>query len=138
MRPHGSPSSRRGTALARHAQIWYHCSTAIPLAAAPYQPHSPKLSRAATSPTRHTPWQTWQILAATSCRFCRPSCHFVATSCRSLPLLPAITRNVKLPIPANRLEFSIRKEGHSKRKYKSGKNGNVDRAGQLSLVGGAR
>src|SRR5690349_3362606 len=55
----------------------------------------------------------------------------LATSCRTLPLLPAITRNVKLPIPATCLEFGTRARDASNAPSKSGKNGNVDRASQL-------
>src|SRR5579859_8100698 len=62
---------------------------------------------------------------ATFCRFCHPHC-------RLLPLLPPITRNVKLPIPANRLEFSIRAQSVADHHAKSGKNGNVDPHSQLS------
>jgi len=43
-----------------------------------------------------------------------------------LPLLPPITRNVKLAIPANRLESGIREEETPDAQSKSGKNGNVD------------
>jgi hypothetical protein len=48
-----------------------------------------------------------------------------------LPLLPPITRNVKLPDRPNRLECGIRDRSALETKVKSGKNGNVDRAGQL-------
>jgi hypothetical protein len=60
---------------------------------------------------------------ATSCRFCHPPCRF-------LPPLPPRTRNVTLPIPANRLEFGIRVRSIADHHVKSGKNGNVDRASQ--------
>src|SRR5690348_7833337 len=36
------------------------------------------------------------------CRFCRRPCHLLPLCCRFLPLLPPITRNVKLPRVANR------------------------------------
>ena len=47
-----------------------------------------------------------------------------------LPLLPPITRNVKLPKPANRLEFGVREEATPDTRPKSGKNGNVNPASQ--------
>ena len=53
-----------------------------------------------------------------------------ATSCRFLPLLPPITRNVTLPILANRLEFRIHARSVADRDLQSGKNGNVDWGGQ--------
>ena len=62
---------------------------------------------------------------ATFCRFCHPPC-------RILPFLPPITPSVKLPISANRLEFSIRAQSVADHNAKSGKNGNVDCRGQLS------
>jgi len=43
-----------------------------------------------------------------------------------LPPLPPITRNVKLPSPANPLQFSIREENALDTVPKSGKNGKVD------------
>ena len=58
-------------------------------------------------------------------------CHSLPHRCRILPLLPPITRNVKLPIPATRLESGIREETTPDAKSKSGKNGNVDPASQL-------
>src|SRR5689334_10665043 len=55
----------------------------------------------------------------------------VATSpCHFLPLLPPITPNVKLPIPANRLEFSGQPHPPHESFSKSGKNGNVDHPSQ--------
>jgi hypothetical protein len=56
------------------------------------------------------------------------SCHFLAAM---LPFLPPRTRNVTLPPPANRLEFSIREEDTPDTRPKSGKNGNVDHPSQL-------
>jgi hypothetical protein len=57
-----------------------------------------------------------------------------AVSCRdlarSLPLLPPITRNVKLSDRATRLEFGIQDGSEVATPAKSGKNGNVHRAGQ--------
>src|SRR5690348_14908047 len=58
------------------------------------------------------------------------SCHIVPRSCRSLPLLPPITQNVKSVIPANPLEFRPRAGSTPNTKSKSGKNGNVDCRGQ--------
>src|SRR5689334_16240519 len=52
-------------------------------------------------------------------------CHIVATSCRILPFLPPITPNVKLPIPANPLQFRLREEVPPDTPSKNGKNGNV-------------
>jgi len=54
----------------------------------------------------------------------------LATSCRILPFLPPITRNVKLPRTANRREFGIRAEGTPNTTSQSGKNGNVAYGGQ--------
>jgi len=51
-------------------------------------------------------------------------------SCRFLPLLPPITRNVTLPIPTTRLESRIGRESRAESISKSGKNGNVHRASQ--------
>src|SRR5579859_2570115 len=54
-----------------------------------------------------------------------------ATSpCHFLPLLPPITRNVKLPIPANPLEFKLCPRSPSKTTSQSGKNGNVHHPSQ--------
>ena len=50
--------------------------------------------------------------------------------CRFLPLLPPITRNVKLPIPTIRLEFPLGHESPAGSNSKNGKNGNVHRASQ--------
>ncbi len=62
---------------------------------------------------------------ATSCH--RP-CHF-------LPFLPPITRNVKLPIPANPLEFRCEPDQCRESNAKSGKNGNVHRPTQHCRAG---
>ena len=62
-----------------------------------------------------------------------------ATSlCHFLPLLPPITRNVKLPIPANPLQFSLRPRSARDILSKSGKNGNVNQSSQLYRVGTLR
>src|SRR5690242_21015741 len=58
-----------------------------------------------------------------------------AVSCRFLPLLPPITRNVKLPTRATRLEFGIWADGTRDTPSKSGKNGNVDHASQHCRTG---
>src|SRR5689334_21619782 len=50
--------------------------------------------------------------------------------CHFLPLLPPITRNVKLRETANRLELGIRAEDDVDHRVKSGKNGNVDQPTQ--------
>src|SRR5690242_3447455 len=50
--------------------------------------------------------------------------------CRSLPLLPPITQNVKLSHPANPLQLRLRAGSPSATKLKNGKNGNVHRASQ--------
>src|SRR5690348_8992868 len=55
--------------------------------------------------------------------------HF---DCHILPLLPPITPNGKLPIPATRLEFGILPRSPSNTTSKSGKNGNVHHPSQLS------
>jgi len=47
-----------------------------------------------------------------------------------LPLLPPITRNVKLYLPAKRLEFRAQAHAAPHPKSKSGKNGNVDHRSQ--------
>src|SRR5689334_19328500 len=52
--------------------------------------------------------------------------------CRFLPLLPPITRNVKLPDRDTRLEFRLQAGSPLTKKAKSGKNGNVDHPSQLS------
>jgi len=65
------------------------------------------------------------------CRLCRQRCHPLPNRCRFLPLLPPITRNVKLPRAANGLEFGIRAEDAPDATSKSGKNGNVDHPSQL-------
>ena len=73
-----------------------------------------------------TSTQTLAVFAAhlaTSCRFCHPHCRF-------LPLLPPITRNVKLLRAANPLEFGIRAENVPDTRPKGGKNGNVNHRGQ--------
>src|SRR5690348_12158615 len=55
----------------------------------------------------------------------------VATSpCHFLPLLPPIIPNIKLPAPANPLQFSLRPRSAFITQSKSGKNGNVDWRGQ--------
>src|SRR5690348_1885525 len=61
-----------------------------------------------------------------------PPCHILPLHCQILPLLPPITRNVKLPDRATRLELSIRAGSPFTKNVKSGKNGNVDHPSQLS------
>ena len=65
--------------------------------------------------------------AGNACNFAVLAAH-VATF---LPPLPPITRNVKLPDRANRLEFGMREEDVPGTQVKSGKNGNVDHPSQL-------
>jgi len=50
--------------------------------------------------------------------------------CRFLPLFPPITRNVKLPNRATRLEFRLLARSALVKKSKNGKNGNVNCYGQ--------
>ncbi len=69
-------------------------------------------------PPRHT----WQ----------HPLPKVANSPCRFLPPLPPITRNVKLPIPANPLQFRVHNVSPLQAKSKSGKNGNVHHASQLS------
>src|SRR5690348_16815294 len=61
-----------------------------------------------------------------------PPCHILPLHCQILPLLPPITRNVKLPDRGTRLELSIRAGSPFTKNVKSGKNGNVDHPSQLS------
>ncbi len=72
--------------------------------------------------------------AGNACNFAVLAAHvatFLPLSCRILPPLPPITRNVKLPDRANRLEFGMREEDAPGTQVKSGKNGNVDHPSQL-------
>jgi hypothetical protein len=75
-------------------------------------------------------------LATSPCRFCRPPCHPLPHRCRFLPLLPPITRNVKLLWTAKPLECGVREEDALDTRPKSGKNGNVDHPTQHCRDGG--
>jgi len=96
-----------------HAGAPHATSVAFHLTAVPtYLPHT-----AATSP----------------CRFCRPPCHPLPDRCRFLPLLPPVTRNVKLPNRPTRLELPLCANPRLAHNLKNGKNGNVHCTGQLSI-----
>ena len=63
----------------------------------------------------------------------------LAVSCHILPLLPPITRNVKLPLHGTWLEFPPRGDPRPTHNLKNGKNGNVQCPSQhchLSMPGG--
>src|SRR5689334_3307994 len=56
--------------------------------------------------------------------------HVATSPCHFLPLLPPITRTVKLRHGASRLEFGVCRQVHSQHTANNGKNGNVQCRGQ--------